>query len=221
MHARTILAAILALAGCTGAIGGEWPRPAGGGPSNPPAGSGSPGAGRSLHSGRRSDHEQPRGALAAHRRRSPGTRPQQSGLQGHQPRAGADPPADAHRIRQHGAGPAGRGPGAGQDLPGRGAAAQLRQQRRAAVGLRRSRGELPQRRQGDWQARGGRARPFLPCDPAKDGGEAVCLDRFLDGFGRRIWRRPLEPGGEGRPEAGVHGRAARATLPRGSTRWCG
>jgi hypothetical protein len=32
---------------------------------------------------------------------------------------------------------------------------------------------------------------LLPCDPAKD-GEMVCLDRFLDTFGKRAWRRPLE-----------------------------
>jgi hypothetical protein len=32
---------------------------------------------------------------------------------------------------------------------------------------------------------------LLSCDPGKD-GEAVCLDRFLDGFARRAWRRPLE-----------------------------
>ncbi len=32
---------------------------------------------------------------------------------------------------------------------------------------------------------------LLPCDPAAR-GEAVCLDQFLDGFGKRAWRRPLE-----------------------------
>ena len=32
----------------------------------------------------------------------------------------------------------------------------------------------------------------LTCDPARD-GEAVCFDRFLDGFGLRAWRRPVEP----------------------------
>jgi hypothetical protein len=32
---------------------------------------------------------------------------------------------------------------------------------------------------------------LVACDPAKD-GEATCLDRFLDGFGKRAWRRPLE-----------------------------
>jgi hypothetical protein len=31
----------------------------------------------------------------------------------------------------------------------------------------------------------------LACDAARD-GEAACLDRFLDGFGARAWRRPLE-----------------------------
>ena len=45
MHARMILAAVLAMAGCTGAIGGSGPKPAGGGPSTPPSGSGSPGPG--------------------------------------------------------------------------------------------------------------------------------------------------------------------------------
>ncbi|HXU80071.1 MAG TPA: DUF1592 domain-containing protein [Polyangia bacterium] len=30
------------------------------------------------------------------------------------------------------------------------------------------------------------------CDPAKD-GEAACLNRFLDGFAKRAWRRPLQP----------------------------
>ena len=34
---------------------------------------------------------------------------------------------------------------------------------------------------------------LLPCDPAAK-GEATCLDQFLDGFGQRAWRRPLEPG---------------------------
>jgi hypothetical protein len=32
---------------------------------------------------------------------------------------------------------------------------------------------------------------LLACDPARD-GEATCLDHFLDGFGRRAWRRPLD-----------------------------
>jgi Protein of unknown function (DUF1592)/Protein of unknown function (DUF1588)/Protein of unknown function (DUF1595)/Protein of unknown function (DUF1587)/Protein of unknown function (DUF1585) len=32
---------------------------------------------------------------------------------------------------------------------------------------------------------------LLACDPARD-GEATCLDRFLDGFGKRAWRRPLD-----------------------------
>ena len=32
---------------------------------------------------------------------------------------------------------------------------------------------------------------LLPCDPAAR-GEAVCLDEFLDSFGKRAWRRPLE-----------------------------
>jgi uncharacterized protein DUF1592/uncharacterized protein DUF1588/uncharacterized protein DUF1587/uncharacterized protein DUF1585/uncharacterized protein DUF1595 len=34
---------------------------------------------------------------------------------------------------------------------------------------------------------------MLACDPARD-GEPACLDRFLDGLGKRIWRRPLAPG---------------------------
>ena len=33
---------------------------------------------------------------------------------------------------------------------------------------------------------------LLPCDPAAR-GEAVCLDQLLDGFGKRAWRRPLQP----------------------------
>jgi hypothetical protein len=37
----------------------------------------------------------------------------------------------------------------------------------------------------------GKLGSFLDCDPGKD-GEAACLDRFLDGFGTRIWRRPLD-----------------------------
>ena len=32
---------------------------------------------------------------------------------------------------------------------------------------------------------------LLACDPVKD-GEPVCLDKFLDTFARRAWRRPLE-----------------------------
>jgi len=31
---------------------------------------------------------------------------------------------------------------------------------------------------------------LLPCDPVAQ-GEAVCLDKFLDTFGKRAWRRPL------------------------------
>jgi hypothetical protein len=34
---------------------------------------------------------------------------------------------------------------------------------------------------------------LVACDPARD-GEATCFDRLLDGFGKRAWRRPLEPG---------------------------
>jgi hypothetical protein len=34
---------------------------------------------------------------------------------------------------------------------------------------------------------------LLSCDPASQ-GEAVCLDKFLDTFGKRVWRRPLETG---------------------------
>jgi len=33
---------------------------------------------------------------------------------------------------------------------------------------------------------------YVPCDPATS-GELACLNRFLDTFGTRIWRRPLEP----------------------------
>jgi hypothetical protein len=32
---------------------------------------------------------------------------------------------------------------------------------------------------------------LVTCDPGKD-GEMACLDRFLDSFGKRAWRRPLE-----------------------------
>jgi hypothetical protein len=32
---------------------------------------------------------------------------------------------------------------------------------------------------------------LLPCDPGSR-GEAVCLDEFLDTFGKRAWRRPLD-----------------------------
>ena len=37
----------------------------------------------------------------------------------------------------------------------------------------------------------GKLATILPCDPGKD-GETVCLDKFFDGFGKRLWRRPLE-----------------------------
>jgi hypothetical protein len=43
------------------------------------------------------------------------------------------------------------------------------------------------------QAVKGKLSTLLACDPAKD-GEGACLDRFLDGFGTRAWRRPLEAG---------------------------
>jgi hypothetical protein len=39
----------------------------------------------------------------------------------------------------------------------------------------------------------GKLASLLPCDPAAK-GEAACLDQFLDGFGQRAWRRPLEAG---------------------------
>jgi hypothetical protein len=41
----------------------------------------------------------------------------------------------------------------------------------------------------------GKLGSLLDCDPGlpASGGEAACLDRFLDGFGLRVWRRPLEP----------------------------
>ena len=52
------------------------------------------------------------------------------------------------------------------------------------------------------QAVKGKLATLLACDPAKD-GEGPCLDKFLDGFGTRAWRRPLEAEREGRPEEGV------------------
>jgi hypothetical protein len=33
---------------------------------------------------------------------------------------------------------------------------------------------------------------LVGCDPAGQ-GEPACLDKFLDGFGKRVWRRPLQP----------------------------
>jgi len=39
----------------------------------------------------------------------------------------------------------------------------------------------------------GKLGTLLSCDPAAK-GETACLDQFLDGFGQRAWRRPLEPG---------------------------
>jgi Protein of unknown function (DUF1592)/Protein of unknown function (DUF1588)/Protein of unknown function (DUF1595)/Protein of unknown function (DUF1585)/Protein of unknown function (DUF1587) len=33
---------------------------------------------------------------------------------------------------------------------------------------------------------------LVACDPAGQ-GEPACLDKFLDGFGKRVWRRPLLP----------------------------
>ena len=38
----------------------------------------------------------------------------------------------------------------------------------------------------------GKLSDLIGCDPAAQ-GEPACLDRFLDGFGKRVWRRPLEP----------------------------
>jgi hypothetical protein len=37
----------------------------------------------------------------------------------------------------------------------------------------------------------GKLGTLLPCDPAAR-GESACVDQFLDGFGTRAWRRPLE-----------------------------
>ena len=58
---------------------------------------------------------------------------------------------------------------------------------------------------------------LLPCDPAAR-GEAVCLDQFLDGFGKRAWRRPLEPRGAGWAEADVHAGPAGDRSPTASPR---
>ena len=170
MHARMILAAILAMAGCTGAIGGSGPKPAGGGPSTPPSGSGSPGpGGPSVPGG------------------SPGTSSPGASL----PPIGADPlepdrsnpackdinpgPAPIRRLTRTEYDNTvrdllGEDKGLAKTLPGRGAAAQLRQQRRAALGLRRAGRELRTRRQGDRQARGRQAgHASCPAIPAKDG----------------------------------------------------
>jgi hypothetical protein len=37
----------------------------------------------------------------------------------------------------------------------------------------------------------GKLGSFLACDPAR-AGDSACLDQFLDGFARRVWRRPLD-----------------------------
>jgi hypothetical protein len=37
----------------------------------------------------------------------------------------------------------------------------------------------------------GKLSDLVACDPAGQ-GEPACLDKFLDGFGKRVWRRPLE-----------------------------
>jgi hypothetical protein len=38
----------------------------------------------------------------------------------------------------------------------------------------------------------GKLSSLLACDPAAQ-GESACLDKFLDSFGKRAWRRPLDP----------------------------
>ena len=49
------------------------------------------------------------------------------------------------------------------------------------------------RRAGGQDGEGQAGQRCWPATPAKD-GEPACLDRFLDGFGTRVWRRPLEAG---------------------------
>jgi hypothetical protein len=41
---------------------------------------------------------------------------------------------------------------------------------------------------------------LLPCDPAQKSDDA-CLDAFFDGFGKRLWRRPLDSGEKDRLRA--------------------
>jgi hypothetical protein len=192
MHARMILAAILTMAGCTGAIGGSGPKPAGGGPSTPPSGSGSPGPGSPSVPGG-----------------GPGTSTPGATL----PPIGADPLEPDRRnpaCKDIDPGPAplrrltrtefdntvrdllGEDLGLGKTFP----AEELQHSFDNSADLRSVSDVLAENYHNAAKEIGkrvvGKLGSFLPCDPGKDGGEAACLDRFLDGFGRRIWRRPLD-----------------------------
>ncbi len=116
-------------------------------------------------------------------------------LQQHRPRSIAAATADPHRIRQH----ACRccwGPAAGfaaelfpadeeqfgfdNSAEGRGLNGAL------AEGYLKAAEKLAKEAVGKLGS-------LLPCDPAAK-SEATCLDQFLDGFGQRAWRRPLDAG---------------------------
>ena len=56
---------------------------------------------------------------------------------------------------------------------------------------------------------------ILACDPASK-GENTCLDAFLDGFGQRAWRRPLEDGEkENLRQAFASGKGTKGTFADG------
>ena len=74
---------------------------------------------------------------------------------------------------------------------GRPAGARLRQRRLRALGLGRDGRPASSRRPRSWPPPRWPTSPKLAgCDPAK-AGEPACLNKFLDGFAKRAWRRPL------------------------------
>jgi hypothetical protein len=199
MYARTILAAILALAGCSGTIEGGSQKPGGGGPTSP-NGPGMSGAG----SGNGSGNGSPTGPGSGSTTNNPGAA---------LPPVGADPlePDRSNPVcKDITPGPApirrltrteydntvrdllGEDLGLGKTFP----AEELQHSFDNSAELRSVSDVLAENYHNAAKEIGKRVvaglGTFLPCDPAKDGGEAACLDRFLDGFARRIWRRPLD-----------------------------
>ena len=154
-----VLPMTLAWIGCTGAIdGGKTSGPAGGGASSPspstggaPTGPNSPGGqppGGGVSPGAPlpepgSDPLEPDRSQPACKEISPGPAPIRRLTRTEYDNTVRDLLGEDKQLAK--------------GFPGRGAAAQLRQQRRAALGLGRAGRELRHRRQGDRQARGGQA----------------------------------------------------------------
>ena len=228
MYARTILAAILALAGCSGTIDGGGQKPGGGGPT-PPNGPGMSGAGSGSGNGSGS----PSGPGSGSTTNNPGAALPPVGADPLEPDRSSPvckditpgpaphPPAHPHRIRQHRPRPAGRGSGA-RPRPSRPRSCSTASTTAPSCGRSRTfwprtTTTPPRRLASAWWPSCG---TFLPCDPAKDGGSrpawTVSWMASPGGSGGGRWTRSEKADLKqvftaGRPPP----------LPRGSTRWCG